>query len=354
MGLWLKNEDGFVPVSGGGGGGGNLTWPLLAPDGTRFAPSYSFGTDGSSGMYLADDGSVRIAAEGSDAIGFDDRFITLGGQQQGVGRMSILSGSSGSPVYGFEGDIGTGIYRADSGVIGVSTGGVERLRVGSSSTFTGDLTVDGDIHGGNILLGDDGAKIWGSNSGSNILAMVVAGERRVEVNSTQVILRDDLQVGGQIKGPQGTQTEPTFTSVNDPTSGFYAGNFGGNSSAAISVGGVYRVHVGESKTTIRHELQVDGKINGQSVFGIADGIDTADVLERAETATMPAPDDEGVATADVDSITVNEVVTALLAKVKELSAEIEELKAKDRPLKKQAAPRKKAAKKTTTTKKEDS
>ena len=43
---------------------------------------------------------------------------------------------------------------------------------------------------------------------------------------------------------------------------------------------------------------------------------------------MPARDDEGVATTDaeVESLTVNEVVTALLAKVKELSAEIEELK----------------------------
>ena len=79
---------------------------------------------------------------------------------------------------------------------------------------------------------------------------------------------------------------------------------------------------------VKGGLTVDGKINGQSVFAIADGIDTRDVLERAETATMPAPDDEGVATtdADVESLTVNEVITAMLAKIKELSAEIKELK----------------------------
>jgi hypothetical protein len=76
---------------------------------------------------------------------------------------------------------------------------------------------------------------------------------------------------------------------------------------------------------IKPDLQVDGTINGQVVFGITEGIDTADVLDRAETATMPAADDE-VATTDAESITVNEVVTALLAKVKELSAEIKELK----------------------------
>jgi hypothetical protein len=107
-------------------------------------------------------------------------------------------------------------------------------------------------------------------------------------------------------------------------------------------------------------LQVDGTITDKNgpvrSFATADGINTADVLDRAETATMPVLDDEGVATtdADVDVLTVNEVVTALLLKVKELTAEIEELKAKDRPLKKQAAPRKKAATRKTTAKKEDS
>ena len=405
MGLWIKNADGTIERTAGGGGtfdgdhvltgdpldppadlaagqllwdgvegggdsGGGLTWPLLAPDGTEDAPSYSFNTNGASGTYLAADGSVRIAAEGTDTIGFDSRYITLGGQQQGVGRLSILAGSSGSPVYGFEGDIGTGIYRADSGVLGVSTGGVERLRVGASSTFKGGLQVD-----------------------------------------------------GQIKGPQGTQTEPTFTSVNDPTSGFYAGNFNAQPSAAISVGGIWRVSVVESKTTITNDLQVDGNadliINApadafgrttsgtvftqqglvagtQGSFGTAmtsngyrnnsgewtslglnNSVGAAsmellptgkfyvrassnwptgsghaapvrftvnesgptframpsktrtvdDVLERAETAEYPPEDDEGVATMDGhDEVPLFEVVSALLAKVKELSAEIEELK----------------------------
>ncbi len=52
-----------------------------------------------------------------------------------------------------------------------------------------------------------------------------------------------------------------------------------------------------------------------------------DVLERAETAEFPPEDDEGVATMDGhDEVPLFEVVSALLAKVKELSAEIEELK----------------------------
>ena len=86
-----------------------------------------------------------------------------------------------------------------------------------------------------------------------------------------------------------------------------------------------------NNTKLYGDLQANGTITDENgpvrSFAIAEGIDTADVLDRAETATMPVLDDEGVATTDaeVESITVNEVVTALLAKVKELSARIEEL-----------------------------
>lgn len=62
-------------------------------------------------------------------------------------------------------------------------------------------------------------------------------------------------------------------------------------------------------------------------FAIADGIDTADILERADTAKMPVIDAEGAEfpNSEAESLTVNEVITALLAKVTELSARIEAL-----------------------------
>ena len=69
----------------------------------------------------------------------------------------------------------------------------------------------------------------------------------------------DLRVDGQIRGPRGSSAAPTYSSVNDPSSGFYAGNFGAESSAAISVDGVYRVHVSPSATRIVDDLRVDGQ-----------------------------------------------------------------------------------------------
>ena len=85
----------------------------------------------------------------------------------------------------------------------------------------------------------------------------------------------------------------------------------------------------QSDLAVGGDLFVSGTINGSLAFGIAEGVDTADLLDRAETATMPIVDDEGVATtdADVESITVNEVVTALMLKVKQLEERIEALEA---------------------------
>jgi hypothetical protein len=176
-------------------------------------------------------------------------------------------------------------------------------------TLTGDLTVDGDIHGSNIRLGSDGQKIWGSTNGTNYLKMVVADEWRIEVQPTKVAIKNDLLVKGdlQVDGAFQVPNARTDSSTNAPN-----------------------LYVNTSGTVKHTTFQAAPK-----TFNIADGIDTRDVLDRAETATMPAPDAEGVATADVEaeSLTVNEVVTALLAKVKEqseqiaiLSADIQELK----------------------------
>ena len=423
MALWLKQEDGtLVEVSGGGGGsfdgehvltgdpdsppegwaagqllydgvedaagdaGGALTWPLLAPEGTRFAPSYSFSTNGASGTYLAADGSVRIAAEGTDTIGFDSRYITLGGQQQGVGRMSILSGSSGSPVYGFEGDIGTGIYRAGSGVLGVSTGGVERLRVGASSTFKGDMQVDGTLafggnwdgatisnsgsanrelmNLGNQANGSAGLRFYGGAdssypgnayiySGGEITArfsntqttrlygdLTVDGNADLKINApadfwqagaSGTVFNKWGMVGSTMGGHAQSMTSNGYRNKDNKWTSLGVNGSVGGVEVSLEPTGVFRVRVSANFPT-------GSAANPPSRFTVTESGPTFrampsktrtvdDVLERAETAEYPPEDDEGVATMDGhDEVPLFEVVSALLAKVKELSAEIEELK----------------------------
>jgi len=289
MALWIKTSDGSLEKAAGSDlnalplTGGTITGNLQV-DGHFALPNARSAEPTNSAppnAHITEDGNVTF----TDYSISDDYLPLSGGTLTGaltVDRSLTLASETSNPLMT--------VNKAGSrvGYFGVP---------GAQAAENGELWLRGDKE--LILQGVDGVRVHQS----------------------------DLQVDGQIKGPQGTQTKPTFTSENDPTSGFYAGNFNAQPSAAISVDGIWRVSVVANKTQITNDLQVDGTINGTLAFGIADGIDTRDVLERAETAVMPAVDDEGVTTtdADIESVTVNEVVTALLVKVKELSARIEEL-----------------------------
>jgi len=279
---------------------------------------------------------------GGDAGPHDHDYLpleggTVAGDLQVDGALKAKQGNQTSPAIAFGGTANGFYLTSPANAVATTVNGAYRHIVYEDRTrVMGDLQVDGTIivkSGGgatNAAIGFNGLDGMGiySSVQNNYMRFGVSGAQRLAIKETEVVVNNNLQVDGRVIGPQGSQTEPTFTSANDLTSGFYAGNFGNVKSAAISVNGLYRISVLESKTTIRNNLQVDGTITGTLAFGITEGIDTADVLERAETATMPALDEEGVATTDVDveSLTVNEVVTALLLKVKELSADIKELK----------------------------
>jgi hypothetical protein len=265
MGLWLKNEDGFVPVSGGGGAGGTAG-PHDHDD------------------YLPLAGGTLT---GDLKIDMDSNLTISPYNQKGL----VIDRTAHPNVPGlvefmpsYEADVTTGDIKVDGN-------GVVRFRGDKFSRFYGDLQVDGTA-----------------------------------------ILNGDALVGFRIKSE--------YTRDNPATSG-------APPNLHISTNGfIYKSDPGSMFAFAASKLTRD-----------------SDVLERADTATLPPEmqtDDDGnvLNTAEIeahDTVQLFDVVTALLAKVKELSAEIEELKAKDRPLKKQAAPRKKAAtRKTTTAKKEDS
>ena len=199
----------------------------------------------------------------------------------------------------------------------------------AGGTLTGDLTVDGNapLKLSSATAADrQYSRIQTGTGGSIVLYSpydsVNPGDALVECATLKVAA--DLQVGGTITaakaGNQAVVQSDYFRA--------WAGSFG---TPAFSFYGYPHLGIyladgaGAGMLGVAGSLYVSGTIHGTLAFNVADGIDTADVLDRAETAAMPV-DDEGVATTDAESITVNEVVTALLAKVKQLSAEIEELK----------------------------
>jgi hypothetical protein len=225
----------------------------------------------------------------------------------------------------------------------------------TGGTLTGDLAVNGKINvGGDFSVTGinveaayvrhaDGDYSWPSISFQNDMqaGFYLAGPQKVG-------LRGDLQVDRhkiRLKGGKTPSSIYNYDGGDDRTvlrlvaggdhvsHGAMVSLYGGDDAVAPHT---VRFHT-NNKTTFElnadqsarlyGDLQVDGTITGTLAFGITEGIDTADVLDRAEVATMPVVDDDSVTTtdADADGLTVNEVVTALLAKVKELSARIEEL-----------------------------
>ncbi len=99
--IYTKTPTGWTAL-GSGGGGGAVTFPLLAPDSSPGAPTYSFASIPGAGMYTQ----------------FSELCFSMGGSRQlGIGgggveiynNANVRSGSSGTPafrVFGIAGQVG--------------------------------------------------------------------------------------------------------------------------------------------------------------------------------------------------------------------------------------------------------
>jgi len=120
-----------------------LTWPLLAPNGSKAAPSYSFSAVPNSGMYMLNFlGSNRIQLSGGDGTG-TNRGVSLYGvagnsETNTPGFISYNAGNS-------SGNIGGSIQFSAGSTISTDTG-----HNGGNVTFISGLSANG--RAGNILL----------------------------------------------------------------------------------------------------------------------------------------------------------------------------------------------------------
>jgi hypothetical protein len=80
----------WTPISFAGEG---ITWPLLAPDGSSSAPSYSFENATGTGMYSNSSNKLNFSVGGLFALQFDDNG------QVDMGGATVVSGAVGSSTY---------------------------------------------------------------------------------------------------------------------------------------------------------------------------------------------------------------------------------------------------------------
>ncbi len=105
--------------------------PLYEADGAAGAPSYTFSSDTSSGIYIVAPGHVSLAAGGAQMLD-----VSSGSLFVGSSIIAAQSGTAGVPGYTFAGDTTTGMYLPAAGQLGLSVGGVNKY----TSTATQNLT----------------------------------------------------------------------------------------------------------------------------------------------------------------------------------------------------------------------
>ena len=289
MGLWLKQEDGtLVEVGGGGGGGGSFDGehvltgdPGSPPEGWAAGQLLYDGVEDaadSSGPHDHDDYALvehdhdeyALVEHDHNEFTHDHDYLPLAGGKLDSGAQITARGTNAAaPAYSFAANPGAGMYLANgtgAGIVGLS-GELwvsERLRAPS-------LQVDGTITG-TLASGTHAA---GDFIVDNVLGLPA--------------LLSDVGLSG---------AQPNL--------------------CLDAWGWIRRTNWTPSRMA----------------FAPSKLVRDSDVLQRAETATLPpemeADDDGNVLNADEieahDTVELFDVVTALLAKVKELSAEIEELK----------------------------
>ena len=110
-------------------GGGGVTYPLLAPDGSNSAPSYSFASETGTGMYHAA-GELYLVVQGVQRLILTEQRAIMGRLEASVGTESV-------PSHTFAADTDTGMYNGGNpNRLSFTLGGVEstRMEAGGAST----------------------------------------------------------------------------------------------------------------------------------------------------------------------------------------------------------------------------
>ena len=108
---------------------GNLTvggGQILSPNGTALLPAYSFSGDSDTGLFLNSANQLGISAGGAVRAFISSATLTT------TMPIEFPTGGVSSLGLRFSNDANTGFFGTASDVLGVATGGVERMRVDSS------------------------------------------------------------------------------------------------------------------------------------------------------------------------------------------------------------------------------
>lgn len=113
---------------------GSASFPLLAPNGSNSAPSYSFSAASNSGIYRGAGGEVGISSGGTISAIFNSTFA------EAQVALRLIDGAVSGPAITFSSDLNTGMYSISGDVIGFAVGASLGLKIDG---VAGGTTISG-------------------------------------------------------------------------------------------------------------------------------------------------------------------------------------------------------------------
>lgn len=175
-------------------------WPLLAPNGTVAAPSYSFASNTGTGLYRNAASDLAVAIAGVKVADFLATGVTIQ-NQTGVGlTITAASGQTGLSVTGSTANPAVSVTGGGANAISVSVGAgtagnAINLSMNAAATGTA-LAITGDANAPAVTV----------TSGGNVAAMQLTGAGTG--NPVLQILPSNTQVGFNIQGQTVTTSNP--------------------------------------------------------------------------------------------------------------------------------------------------
>jgi hypothetical protein len=205
-------------------------------DGTASLPAFSFFNDTDTGIYRHGTDRVGFAANGTLAFDYTDTRLEVFNVPLWLG-----DGSAAAPSLTFSNDPDTGMYRISANQLGFATGGVQRLGITTEdfnfSTSSNVNALNFRAENGSVTVpsftfsSDTDTGIYRANT--NVIGFSCAAESQVLITDGTM----QFENGNVIRGTDGTASNPMFSFDNDPDTGMYRV---GTNSLGFAAGGVIK------------------------------------------------------------------------------------------------------------------
>ena len=229
------------------------TLPILGPNGSVSAPTFSFSGDTNTGIYWSSADQLSIAAGGSE------QFRVTGSFSYSPTRFYTGDGSAGAPAFSFFNDTNTGFYRYTTDQMSFVSGATESFRTSASWVFfpLNLLLADGSAGSPQLRFNNDGSTgMYRDTSFST--AFSANGTRRANINSLGVM------VNGNVYASSYFGDGSSLTGVGGSTQIFYTANIGYDANGRIST---YRVgSTNTSSITYVQSVQPGYELNPADIY----------------------------------------------------------------------------------------